>query len=676
MLTENWPTFKSEGGESDIEEEKDIENKAEELIQKTADIQEKAVEKTDIFEGQDWIQKLVKNELEEISLEGMGVWEKLRSPLESGRGELVLTNEQETEHILSCARNMLIDSFEKELGYKLDDEEFKDKLLRLSPDRRKNIRNSLKQTVSKTEHSLEKEQNQPSFDGWLNKRVPRYMRETVSSLKDIFQNLKGVRDFILLQALDLKEDVIEAKDMPSAKTINLYESILVFLEKKAERIKSEDAEKAFNALLELGGERKKERQITQIEAETSPIAMENNIMTEEEANIFLFETVFGSSWKKEYASLLPDPFLEYVDSVTFKKEIPSTRDWVRDVTGSYNEHTRNIDISTKFFSEQRSFRTLFHEIGHAVDFGEVSGRGNKMRMRFLQAVAQEENHFSAYAVETYAREGLKRGLEEDFAESLGYFFDNPDLLKTLAPERYNATFEIMEKYYPNIDIDRTHSNIEERKLLIQRNPETNKRLVSECGLNGVAALFPSLNLRAIEMITTKGQARKTEKRKITELNTMVTTMFNDSGKILREYMTTPEGKTIELGNNMKYDNLGRLAQFETDLVTIFLKYSGKESTPFEAEVSAKDGRQAYALAYERRNNKIIERIISQPPADINSSVEYDLTLDGQVDRATGLIENQKIFERPYVYDSRGRVVEKSILDSDGRNIAPIHYDYE
>ena len=59
-----------------------------------------------------------------------------------------------------------------------------------------------------------------------------------------------------------------------------------------------------------------------------------------------------------------------------------------------------------------------------------------------------------------------------------------------------------------------------------------------------------------------------------------------------------------------------------------------------------------------------------------SHVEYAIDKSGKIVHATGISDDQIVFKRPYIYDEKGRNVEKSFFTEDGEKIKSLKYSYE
>ncbi|HAL50152.1 MAG: hypothetical protein UU40_C0001G0025 [Candidatus Uhrbacteria bacterium GW2011_GWD2_41_121] len=100
---------------------------------------------------------------------------------------------------------------------------------------------------------------------------------------------------------------------------------------------------------------------------------------------------------------------------------------------------------------QTILETWFHELGHAM-ITRSTEVDRDIRKRFAQAVAISDHLQSGYASGIYDTEGIERGLEEDFAESIRQFFIYPREFEQEEPKRFNALKLIFRQYVKGFSI--------------------------------------------------------------------------------------------------------------------------------------------------------------------------------------------------------------------------------
>lgn len=650
---------------------------------------EKSAEEQSVFDGQELVREEINRMLEEIpSVTEAFLWKRLcfEQNREREFGDFILNDEEAQEHAVSCAADIIVSCFEKECGDFVDDERFQETFAGLTQENRKNIFAEFQNVIAGLDESIRQyEKFSLYFDGWLagNRddednqyaNIPEYIANTMTLLTHDLFSSKGIEEFKALWKKENGEEESERKQ-PLLSLLGAYETVVKFLDKKGGNEK-EDAGQVINALRGLKEKIKRREEIGQnIALETSPAVV---VAIEKNADISLLETVHDGQWKEKLLSVLPDSFLHAVRRITFLPEMKSV-EWAS-ILGTYNRRKKEIKLSTEFISGHvlDGFRTLFHETGHAVDADGMGMRGIMMRYRFLEAVGREDNRVSAYAAETYKKlgMGMGRGLAEDFAESWSFFFSDPDLLKTVSPERYLAMEDIMAQYFPKVDIDKVRAELEATTAEFKKYPDTWRKLVEENGMNGAVGVFPFLNLLVPDIITTRGVSNTIEKRTIVGQGAEVVSEFGNKGELMSEYMLFKDGKRLELARNIQRDDLGRMVSFENGDAICMFAYEHNEDFPSNATLATIDGSHSGSLKYSRDGEKIREQLIdTKSPFWDNIYVAYTFGEKGQILQSAGYMGEHLIFARPYHYDNKGRVIEKSFLSYKGKEVEFLYYDYE
>ena len=129
------------------------------------------------------------------------------------------------------------------------------------------------------------------------------------------------------------------------------------------------------------------------------------IMNESEESHDTLKAVFGDDWGDVLTETVPKRFQRYVSSVDMRAGIPFEMIDVfgqqragGKAAGTYNGATKEVRLSVESNAEMHQILSVwFHEMGHAVDFGEEFEKAVQIKRRFIQAVAKEANRFSIYA---------------------------------------------------------------------------------------------------------------------------------------------------------------------------------------------------------------------------------------------------------------------------------------
>lgn len=167
------------------------------------------------------------------------------------------------------------------------------------------------------------------------------------------------------------------------------------------------------------------------------------------------ERLFGPGGPEAMLACLPETIQRAMSKLVLVSQLENTtveahgeqHEIALDGRFDYNDRTMTLVINSEQTME-RLLQTWFHELGHALIAGD-SDTDREIRTRFARTVTTSGLLMPGYASGVYDTEGITRGLEEDFAESIRLFFSQQNDLKTNHPERFAVLEEIVREYIPD-----------------------------------------------------------------------------------------------------------------------------------------------------------------------------------------------------------------------------------
>ncbi|MFH1712130.1 MAG: hypothetical protein ABH846_02755 [Patescibacteria group bacterium] len=404
------------------------------------------------------------------------------------------------------------------------------------------------------------------------------------------------------------------------------------------------------------------------------------------------ELYFGKEYLTEIKKLLPNEFKQIINEVTFSNQVPSGKVNVfgeqkyGQADGRYDPRLKEITlVASDYQSMAHIPEILFHEAGHSIDFNEDLLTAMRIKLRFLEAVKNENNLFSMYAVYSYAHDGLQIGLQEDFAETVGEFFTNHKMLKKLNPERFAAMTDIVQFLYPGTDVTqvrenvaRTHREARERSFT---NPAVFRALVRENQqyMWSVLNMFHSNGFRPLDYWQLRGEANTKRTRQVAEIGMKIYETFDESGRLLEEVIEDAQ-KTTKNFTDPEYDEDGRLLSYKTEVgghvYDVIHSYNNDDELPTKINYLFA-GAVVRIVTYEKDGNEITEHVMSPLSSIPGLKSRYRLDSNNQkIIQIDALINNQTVFGRRFDYDDQGRLQAKVIVDQYGGEIYSSTYSYE
>lgn len=409
-----------------------------------------------------------------------------------------------------------------------------------------------------------------------------------------------------------------------------------------------------------------------------------------------FREMFGGDWRRVLFDMMPSGARRLLRSIQvcggmgYDTKNVFGEQFYKGVAGDYSANVRIIRLSAESsINPSQVIKTLWHEAGHAVDLDESPKTARRNKLKFLEAVAKAGNRVSMYATETYAQQGLIRGLQEDFAESFAGFLTDPGYLKKMNPERYAFMAELFATQYPDFDPAQVRGEAlkheRARTVRVIGSVEAfNKELSAfpKQELSVIFGQYPSLNHRILDHVQKRGEPGSVERRVVPTgrkngKGVVFLTAFGPNGRPREEHPGEAGAKQSFV--NAEYDEQDRLVSFEDrhlqkEPIQILLDYTGDETWPSQAFVIS-NGLVTEQYRFERRGD-VIEEVMMSPMYKVERRIEYNLDPEsGRIQELRGVIKGETAFSSSYEYDERGRLAAKILKKGDETIVNASRYQY-
>ncbi|MFH1314921.1 MAG: hypothetical protein ABIH67_00830 [Candidatus Uhrbacteria bacterium] len=413
-------------------------------------------------------------------------------------------------------------------------------------------------------------------------------------------------------------------------------------------------------------------------------------------NTDAFRALLGDDYQERLLTVIPADFRQDLNSLSVLGQLPSSK-----LSQSSAEHLYKLKVAATYNPEAKAIslladpeavtvssihRDLFHEALHHVSHDKLTAEMLQAKADFIKSVAQSANHFTYYIPLTNARFDHVSGLEEDFVETLAWFFTNPEMLKKKNLERYQAAEQICAKIFPNLDVQ------EERQKIRVRNKEGRRRFLSDPTLVkrrfetefareqslSITAIFPTISYRTMDYHTIKGRPNESRVRKVPLSNDISNTIdlvseFDQKGRLKQEYCANDQVKVF---CDPEYDEQGRLLSFTSQVMQTqtFYEYQGSDKYPNKATYVSK-GVAVYESNFEHQGDTIVETpqgLAGQlPEQKLVYKIKY-----GRIKSVRGQLQGQDVFRMVCEYDQQGRISSKTYVDEYDRTLLEYNYPYK
>ena len=189
------------------------------------------------------------------------------------------------------------------------------------------------------------------------------------------------------------------------------------------------------------------------------------VMVSDQVSSEQVERLFGPRGAAVLYDLLPPSLQKAVSLISLvgfrkPKKIKEHRQAVqKDIVGKFERENRTMFFLMNEHTDIHSIlQTWFHELGHALIAG-ISPTDQDIRRQFLKAVATSDQLMQDYVNDTYFKQGIVQGLEEDFADNFRLFCLFPRELQRNEPERFEAFQKIFAQYLPDVDLEKIRKKV-------------------------------------------------------------------------------------------------------------------------------------------------------------------------------------------------------------------------